>query len=78
LAQDLLMDADQISKSLRNLLKQKGVYCDTGLRKGGLVQQNRGNLEEEFGHILSKLWLGIAKPVLDGLTITVCFYFLLI
>jgi hypothetical protein len=54
------------------LLQQSGVFRDAD-RKGGLASQHLINLDTEFEHILSCLWLGIAKPiVLDGMAITVC------
>jgi hypothetical protein len=66
--------ADQLYKSLRFLLKQKGVSRDND-RKGHQVPMHPINLEVEFESILSELWLGIAKPILNALAITVCFFF---
>jgi hypothetical protein len=64
--------ADQLYKSLRFLLKQKGAFRDVD-RKGVLALLHPINLEAEFEHVLSQLWLDVAKPILDGLAITVCF-----
>jgi hypothetical protein len=64
--------ADQLYKSLRFLLKRKGVFRHVD-RKGVLAPLHPINLEAEFEHTLSQLWLNVAKPILDGLAITVCF-----
>jgi hypothetical protein len=66
-------EADQLYKSLQFLLKQGGAFRDAN-RYGKKIQQHPKNLETEFESILSSLWFGVAKPVLDGLAITVCFW----
>jgi hypothetical protein len=70
-------DAEDLYKSLRVLLTYKGALREAE-RKGGPVPANHllKDPDAEFEKILSKLWMGIAKPVLDGLAITVsCFSF---
>jgi tetratricopeptide (TPR) repeat protein len=75
LEQFTLADAKDLYKSLRVLLAYKGALREAE-RKGGPAPANHllKDPDAEFEKILSKLWVGIAKPVLDGLAITVsCF-----
>jgi hypothetical protein len=65
--------AEKLYKFLRFLLKQRGVFHDVH-RKGVLLPSCPINLEAEFEYILSELWLNVAKPILDGLAITVPFH----
>lgn len=65
-------EADELYDIIRILLRQKGLFHDVN-RMGGPAPVNHFiNLEREFQKILSRLWVGIVKPVLDGISITVC------
>ncbi|KAJ7127712.1 CHAT domain-containing protein [Mycena epipterygia] len=55
-------DAVSLTESLSNLV---GCQRLAGGREGGAL-----TLEDDFAHNLSKLWLKVIKPVLDGLAIT--------
>ncbi|KAJ7607753.1 CHAT domain-containing protein [Roridomyces roridus] len=55
-------DVDSLAKSLGGLVGR-------GVRLKGGPEGQKKNPEEEFRILLSKLWFGIVKPVLDGLGI---------
>ncbi|KAF8155198.1 CHAT domain-containing protein [Mycena galopus ATCC 62051] len=64
-----LRQAEALTKSLNYLMPYMGrgdIDRLQGNRVGG-----SGDLEDDFAHILSELWVRLVKPVLDGLAITI-------
>ena len=65
------LDAEDLKRSLYDILKNKGVLRDSD-RHGRPDNHNLANMEQKFANILSQLWYNIAKPILDGMAIMVC------
>jgi hypothetical protein len=63
-------DAQQLQQSLYGTLKQKHILRESD--RGGRLALT--NPEQEFENILSQLWKGIVRPILDGMAIMVCIY----
>jgi hypothetical protein len=70
------LDAENLKKSLYDILKQRGVLRESD-RFGKKADVNLANPEKEFANILSQLWNKIVRPILDGMAIMVCIYLML-
>jgi hypothetical protein len=70
------LDAEDLKKSLYNMLKQRGVLRESD-RHGKKADVNLANQEMEFANILSQLWNKVVRPILDGMAIMVCIYLML-
>jgi hypothetical protein len=71
-------NAQELHKSLKGLLHNHGRLSSISDRAGRLAPVNQQDeLERQFQHILSVLWMHVVKPVLDVLDLMVCLYFLL-
>jgi hypothetical protein len=66
-------DAQQLQQSLYSTLKQKHILRESD--RGGRLALT--SPEQGFEEILSQLWKGIVKPILDGMAIMVCIYLML-
>jgi tetratricopeptide (TPR) repeat protein len=69
-----LIQATQMHKTLRNLLRMKNAIRGDN-RGGGPTFKHRSAVDPElvFETILAQLWENVAKPVLDGIGLTVRF-----